>query len=246
MKVLVLGGTAEARALAAVLAAEGADVVSSLAGRVSHPALPPGRVRIGGFGGVRGLGVYLGTEHVDGVVDATHPFAATISAHAAAACAEVGIPLVRLERPGWAERPDATTWTWVRDAADVLDAGAGCTRPFLTTGRQGLAAFRPWADRPVLVRTVDPPAFALPAAWRLLTSRGPYDLVDERAILAGHRADLLVTKDSGGAHTVAKLDAAAELGVRVIVIRRPPLSDVPTVPDIEAVLTFVSTASSGS
>lgn len=241
MRVLVLGGTAEARALAAGLVAEGVEVVSSLAGRVSHPVLPPGRVRIGGFGGVSGLVTYLRTEAVGGVVDATHPFATTISAHAAAACAEVGVALVRLERPGWAEHTDASAWTWVSDAAEALDVGAGCTRPFLTTGRQGLAAFLPWADRTVLVRTVDPPVLTLPVAWRLLQSRGPYDLPGERAILAGHRIDLLVTKDSGGDHTTAKLDAAAELGVPVIVIRRPPRpSTVVTVPDIETALTFVS------
>ena len=243
MRVLVLGGTAEARTLAAALVADQVDVVSSLAGRVSEPALPPGRVRIGGFGGVAGLVGYLRTGGVDAVVDATHPFALTISVHAARACAEVGVPLVRLERMSWAARSDAAGWTWVRGEAEAVVAGVGCNRPFLTTGRQSLAAFQPWADRAVLVRVVDPPEFALPPAWRLLRSRGPYDLAGERVILTDHRADLLVTKDSGGQHTAAKLDAARELDVPVLVIARPArASNVPTVPDLGAALAFLSTA----
>ena len=242
MRVLVLGGTAEARTLAAAMVADQVDVVSSLAGRVSEPSLPPGRVRIGGFGGVAGMVSYLRTGGVDAVVDATHPFALTISAHAARACAEVGVPRVRLERPSWAERPDAASWTWVRDPRQALLAGAGCARPFLTTGRQSLAAFLPWADRAVLARVVDPPEFALPSAWRWLRSRGPYEVAGERVILTDHRADLLVTKDSGGQHTAAKLDAARELEVPVLVIARPAgASNVPTVADVGAALAFLST-----
>ena len=166
MKLLVLGGTAEARALAAALLAVEVDVVSSLAGRVSNPALPPGPVRVGGFGGVTGLLTYLRAERVDAVIDATHPFAAQMSGNAAAACASSGLPLVRLARPGWGAHPDAATWTWVRDTAGVLLAGSSCRRPCLTTGRQTLAEFLPWADRAVLARVVEPPTFALPPGWR--------------------------------------------------------------------------------
>jgi precorrin-6A/cobalt-precorrin-6A reductase len=218
--VLVLGGTAEARALAALLVEARVDVLSSLAGRVSRPALPVGRVRVGGFGGVDGLERFLVEHRVAAVVDATHPFAATISAHAAAACARTGTPLVRLARPGWADHPDAASWTWVDRLADVVTLPG--RRPVLTTGRQGLADLLPWADRAVLARVVDPPELELPPAWHLVRSRGPYDLAGERALLAGHHADLLVTKDSGGTHTEAKLDAARELGVRIVVVRRPP------------------------
>lgn len=238
MRVLVLGGTAEARELAGALLERGLPVVSSLAGRVSEPALPPGPVRVGGFGGVAGLAAYLQREQVTAVVDATHPFAAQISAHAAAACAGTGTRLLRLERPGWGSHPDALTWTWVLDQAAVLAVADGCRRPVLTTGRQSLATFLPWADRDLLARVVDPPAFVLPARWRLVTSRGPYAPAGERALLADHRADLLVTKDSGGAHTAAKLDAARLLGIPVVVVSRPPsppgVPVVTTVPEAVA------------
>ncbi|GAB2593764.1 cobalt-precorrin-6A reductase [Microlunatus antarcticus] len=230
MTVLLLGGTGEARALAGLLVDAGVDVLSSLAGRVSRPALPVGRVRVGGFGGVDGLAAFLVEHHVAAMVDATHPFAATISANAARACAATGTPLLRLARPGWSEHPDADRWTWVDTVTDAL--GVPGERPVLTTGRQSLAAFLPWADRAVLARVVDPPELDLPPAWRLLRSRGPYDLAGERALLQDHRADLLVTKDSGGTQTVAKLDAARALGVPVVVVRRPPAQDTEAVADV--------------
>ena len=220
MTVLLLGGTGEARALAGLLVADGVDVLSSLAGRVSRPALPAGRVRVGGFGGVDGLATFLVEHRIAAVVDATHPFAATISANAALACARTGTPLLRLARPGWSTHPDADAWTWVDDVVGALAVPGD--RPVLTTGRQSLEAFLPWADRAVLARVVDPPELVLPRGWRLIRSRGPYDLPGERALLTEHRADLLVTKDSGGTLTEAKLDAAHELGVPVVVVRRPP------------------------
>ena len=239
MTVLVLGGTAEARALAGKLVGAGVDVLSSLAGRVSAPALPVGRVRVGGFGGVDGLATFLVEHRVSVVVDATHPFAATISANAAAACTRTGTPLVRLARPGWSKHPDAGRWTWVDDVTDAL-AVPGC-RPFLTTGRQSLGAFLPWADRAVLARVVDPPETDLPSAWSLLRSRGPYDLAGERDLLRAHRADLLVTKDSGGEHTAAKLDAARELDVPVVVVRRPSrTAHGPVVSDVEQALVRIA------
>ena len=219
--ILVLGGTAEARALADALVERGQPVLSSLAGRVSRPSLPRGQVRIGGFGGIEGLSDFLRTERITRIVDATHPFAAQISAHAAVAAKSVGVPLLRLARPGWAEHPLAATWTWVADVDAAVDAGTAARRPFLTTGRQSLDGFRPWADRDVLVRVVDPPAQPLPRRWTVLTSRGPYEVQGERARMTDHRADLLVSKDSGGSHTAAKLTAAAELGVPVVMISRP-------------------------
>ena len=238
MTVLLLGGTSEARALAGLLVAEGVDVMSSLAGRVSRPALPAGRVRVGGFGGVDGLATFLAEHRVTAVVDATHPFAATISANAALACARTGTPLLRLARPGWSAHPDAATWTWVDDVADAL--GVPGERPVLTTGRQSLETFLPWADRAVLARVVDPPELALPATWRLVRSRGPYDLPGERALLEEHRADLLVTKDSGGTSTEAKLDAARALDVPVVVVRRPAApAGVNTIADLDAARAWV-------
>lgn len=221
MIVLVLGGTAEARDLAARLVGAGHDVVSSLAGRVREPAVPVGRLRIGGFGGVDGLVDYLHTSDVSAVVDATHPFATQISRNAAAAAEQTGTPLLRLERSGWAGHPRASSWTWVPDVEAARAAAERSARPFLTIGRQSLQTFLPWADRTVTARVVDRPEFTLPAAWRLLTSRGPYPYAEERSILIDYGIDLLITKDSGGQHTAAKLDAAADLDVGVVIIARP-------------------------
>lgn len=222
MTVLILGGTGEARRLAAALHADGLRVVSSLAGRVSRPALPVGEVRVGGFGGPEGLAAYLRESRTTVVVDATHPFAARISASAATAAALTGVPLVRLQRPGWRDHPDAARWSWVPDAAAARAAAEDARRPFLTTGRQSLPDFLPWADRAVLARVVDPPELALPEPWTLLLARGPYEVAAERALMVEHRVDCLLTKDSGGAQTAAKLDAAADLGLPVVVLERPP------------------------
>jgi precorrin-6A/cobalt-precorrin-6A reductase len=227
MTVVILGGTTEARQLASVLLADGIDVVSSLAGRVQSPSLPAGRVRIGGFGGVEGLAEYLLNQRATALVDATHPFAATISENAVQAASRTGTPLVRLERPGWTEHPRASSWIWVPDVAAARVAADSARRPFLTTGRQSLNEFGSWADRDVLVRLVDPPTKALPQRWTIIVSRGPYHYSSERQILNEHAIDVLLTKDSGGAHTVAKLDAAGDLGIPVVIIARPEHPPVP-------------------
>lgn len=229
-RVLLLGGTAEARSLAARLVEDGIAVISSLAGRVNRPALPCGEVRIGGFGGIDGLIDFLRADRIEYVVDATHPFASQISATAVTACARVAIPLLRYERPGWISHPDAAMWTWAPDHLAAAAAVAPDARVLLTTGRQTLGDFKILADRAVFVRLVDQPAFSLPPTWSPIVARGPYDLVAERVLMQEHRVDTLITKDSGGAMTAGKLDAARELSVRVIVVRRPDYADsAPTV-----------------
>ncbi len=240
MTVLVLGGTGEARALAAGLLAAGTDVVSSLAGRVAQPLLPQGQVRVGGFGGVPGLTEWLQQHRPQAVVDATHPFAATMTAHAVQACRATGTALLRLHRPGWTAGP-GDDWRWADSlghaagtVGGMLSEGPGCGTVFLTTGRQGIGAFAGLAGR-VLVRSVDPPTEPLPAGATLLLARGPFSVDDERALLTGYDVDVVVTKDSGGPMTEAKLTAARELGLPVVLVRRPPLPAgldvVGTVPD---------------
>ncbi|MCK9249773.1 MAG: cobalt-precorrin-6A reductase [Solirubrobacteraceae bacterium] len=238
--ILILGGTAEARSLAAALHGDGVAVTSSLAGRVARPRLPVGDVRIGGFGGPEAMATWIGEHRVRAVVDATHPFAERISASAARACAIAGVPRVRLERPGWTPgRGDR--WTWVADldaAARALDDLAA-RRAFLTTGRQGLAAFAADAGRWFLVRCVDPPEVPLPRHHELLLDRGPYTVAGEGSLLDEHRIDAVVTKDSGGPLTVAKLTAARDRGLPVIVVRRPPRPDGDTVHDVAAAAAWV-------
>jgi precorrin-6A/cobalt-precorrin-6A reductase len=226
--VLILGGTAEARELAGRLTGlAGVRLVSSLAGRVQNPVLPPGEVRIGGFGGASGLADWLRAENAAAVVDATHPFAAGISAHAAAACAQAGTPLLSLVRPPW-ERGDGDDW---RQAGSLAEAArllpALGQRAFLTTGRQGLAAFAAADQTWFLVRCVDPPSGPLPAACEVILARGPYDAPAELALMRAHRIEVLVTKNSGGPLTSGKLQAARELAIPVIMVARPPRPTVP-------------------
>ncbi|RZS43406.1 precorrin-6A/cobalt-precorrin-6A reductase [Herbihabitans rhizosphaerae] len=236
--VLVLGGTAEARSLAAALVDRGVRVVSSLAGRVRAPRLPVGEVRVGGFGGVDGLRAWLAREGVDAVVDATHPFAERISWSAAEACAAEGVPLLVLRRPGWTAR-DGDDWHWVStvDSAAAVLPGYG-SRVFLTTGRQGLSAFAS-LDLWFLVRTVDEPKPPVPQRMRLLLDRGPYTVEGELGLMREHGIDVLVSKDSGGRLTVAKLDAARELGLPVVMVRRPAVPDVGRVGSVDGVLAWL-------
>jgi precorrin-6A/cobalt-precorrin-6A reductase len=234
-KVLLLGGTAEARRLAEALSAEGIDVVSSLAGRTADPVLPPGEVRIGGFGGAEGLAEWLRTHPVRAVVDATHPFAAAMTAHAAQAAAATGTPLLRLQRPGWHEQP-GDDWRWVDSLEAAAEAVVGFAHVFLTTGRTGLGAFAGLTQE-VLVRSVDPPGPPLPPRTTVVLERGPFTVDDELALMREHAVDVVVTKDSGSSLTEAKLTAARQLGVPVVVVRRPSLpAGLPVVETVEEAL----------
>ncbi|WP_369185898.1 cobalt-precorrin-6A reductase [Streptomyces sp. Y1] len=235
---LILGGTTEGRALAAALADRpGPRVTSSLAGRVAQPRLPAGQVRIGGFGGPDGLAAWLRAERVDAVVDATHPFAAGISRNAALAAAATGVPLLVLRRPGFTAAP-GDRWHPVPSlaaAAELLPTLG--RRVFLTTGRQGIAAFAHLDGLQFLARSVDPPEPPMPAALEVLLDRGPFTLDGERALLREHRVDVLVTKDSGGAATAPKLTAARELALPVVVVERPPVpAGLPVAPDVPGAL----------
>lgn len=237
--ILILGGTAEARVLASELNSRRIPITTSLAGRVARPTLPAGAVRIGGFGGPERLARWLHDNFVSAVVDATHPFAERISASAAAACAQSGTPLLRLERPGWSEGP-GDRWTWVDD----LDQAAGAIkgrgeRVLLTTGRQGLPAFAPLAGVWFLIRCVDPPDPPLPPHHTVILDRGPYTLDSELELIDEHAVDVLVTKDSGGELTVAKLHAARERGLPVIIVRRPPRSDAEAVAEVQDAVDWV-------
>ncbi|MER5707622.1 cobalt-precorrin-6A reductase [Streptomyces sp. NPDC042898] len=242
MHILILGGTTEARALAGLLHGEtDVRVTSSLAGRVASPRLPAGEVRIGGFGGADGLAAWLREHAVDAVIDATHPFAERISFNAARAAATAHVPLLALRRPGWVPvaGDDWHAAASLEEAAGALD-GLG-DRVFLTTGRMGLAAF---ADRPewFLVRSVDAPDAPMPARTEVLLDRGPFTLDGERELLARHRIDVLVTKDSGGAATAPKLTAAREAGIPVVVVRRPPVPEgVPTAATPEEAAAWAAT-----
>ena len=230
---LILGGTGEASELAAVLVAAGADVISSLAGRVSQPRLPDGQVRVGGFGGAEGLAAFLREQGVTHLVDATHPFAATITANAALVAADTGAPRLVLRRPGWDADPSWERVAGIREAAEAVARWPG-ESVFLTTGRRDLGAFAADDSHRYLVRTVDPPEGAVPPRMTLVLDRGPYTVESESALMREHRIGLLVTKNSGGPMTAAKLTASRDLGVRVVMVRRPPLppgSVASTVPE---------------
>jgi precorrin-6A/cobalt-precorrin-6A reductase len=239
LTVLVLGGTSEARALAGELTGvPGLRVISSLAGRVSNPALPSGEVRVGGFGGADGLAAYAGAQGIGAVVDATHPFAEKISAHAVDACARAGLPLLRLARPSWSRR-DGDDW---HDAASLAGAAALLpklgSRVFLTTGRQGLAAFAE-LDLWFLIRCVDPPDCPLPARSEVLLARGPYEQEAERALMRDHGIDVLVTKNSGGPLTEGKLGAARDLDIPVVMVSRPAVAAAESVTEVSDAVRWI-------
>lgn len=226
MKILILGGTEEARLLAAKLSELGHEVVSSLAGRTKDPILPQGgTVRIGGFGGADGLAAFLKVEGFDRLVDATHPYAAEISRNAAEAAAATGTPIVRFVRQPWPE-PQYAFWKHVPDfggAASLLPAGA---RAFLTIGHRGLDPFFRRTDCTFLIRSIEPLDRLPPNCWSI-EARPPYRISDETELMKKEAISHLVSKNSGGMQTEAKLKAAQTLGLTIVMIDRPELPVVP-------------------
>ncbi len=233
---LILGGTAEAAALAREALARFADrlaVTTSLAGRTEHPLALPGARRLGGFGGVAGLTAYLRAERVDFLIDATHPFAARISAQARMAAEAAGVARLLLWRPPWQRHP-RDHWVEVDDLAGAASAVPELgRRAWLTIGASELGHFAPLRQVHFLVRLVDRPRHPLPLAdYEVVIGRGPFALAEERSLIVRHRIELLVAKASGGAATEAKLIAARERDLPVVMVRRPlpePGSRVDTV-----------------
>jgi precorrin-6A/cobalt-precorrin-6A reductase len=240
-RVLILGGTNEARGLARGIAADpNLRGVISLAGRTSAPFEQELPVRIGGFGGVEGLMRYLENESIDRVVDATHPFAASISANARSACVALGVPLIKLSRAPWS--PVAGDhWIETGDHEKAAEAlGESPRRVFLTTGRLGLAHFRIAPQHYYLIRTIDPAASSdLPPHYDEIRARGPFDCESEIELMRAHRIDVVVSKNSGGQLTYAKIEAARRLGIEVVMIARPPLQGVDVVYDVDDAMRFL-------
>jgi precorrin-6A/cobalt-precorrin-6A reductase len=223
LRVLILGGSAEASRLARELANDpGIDAVLSYAGRTENPTPPPIAWRVGGFGGTDGLINYLRAERIDRVVDATHPFAAQMSANAVAACAGTGLPLLALERPPWQQVP-ADRWIEVDDvAAAAVALGAAPRRVFLGIGRQQLETFAAHSQHVYLVRLVVPPRAPLPLPdVEVIVARGPFDRAGDRAMLTNFRADIVVARNAGGDAASAKIEAARDLALPVVMVRRP-------------------------
>ena len=242
MRLLLLGGTSEASELARVLSAHpDIEATLSLAGRTARPAASPLPTRIGGFGGIEGLARYLRESATRAVIDATHPFAAQMSANAVAACAQAGVALAVLTRPPW--RLEAG-WREVGDAGEAAEAlGATPRRVLLTVGRLSAGAFRAAPQHHYVLRSIDAPDDP-PPNTELVLARPPFTLADERELMASRRIEIVVSKNAGGEATRAKLDAARELQLPVLMIRRPPASGATTFHDVDAVLRWLHGAAS--
>lgn len=238
-KILILGGTTEARTLADRLAEDGRlSVVTALAGRTAEPAPRRGAIHLGGFGGEAGLADYLASEAVDLLVDATHPFAARISVAAKGAAGLAECPYLRLERPGWTAA-QGDSWTHVADLGEAAAALVPGARVFVTVGRQELGPFLRRTDVTIVARTIETPEHPLPERIRLVRDRPPYRLDHERATLARYRIDVLVTKNSGGAATAAKLQAARDRGIPVVMVDRPDGQPQPDAADVDTCLALI-------
>ncbi|MDQ0507159.1 cobalt-precorrin-6A reductase [Xanthobacter agilis] len=240
---LILAGTTEAAALARSVVQAGLSGTVSFAGRVERLPPQPLPQRVGGFGGVEGLAAYLRAHRVTHVIDATHPFAARMSANAIAACAQTGVPLVALTRAPWAPVPGDR---WIR-VCDIAGAVAALERPaarvMLAVGRMHLAEFAPNPQHFYLLRLVEAPKEAFPFPdHHVVVDRGPFSAQADRCLMEGHDISLVVSKNSGGTGAYAKIAAARALGLPVIMIDRPAQAPRAEVESVEAVLDWVAHA----
>ncbi len=237
-KILILGGTGDARLLADRLVAAGIDVTTSLAGVTKQPVLPVGKLRVGGFGGASGLRAYLLAKRISILIDATHPFAQVISRNAAEAVSDLIIRHITLDRPVW-EKQAGDDWIDVPDvssAAECLPPGA---RAFLTIGRRGLQTFMDRADLSGVVRCIEPPEIPIGKNWRLTLDR-PHQHVDaEKALLKNEAISHLVTKNAGGDSAVSKLIAARKLSLPVVMVARPLKSKGESYESIDQVMKYI-------
>ena len=233
-RILILGGTGLAREAANTLVLRVTNVVTSLAGVTRTPHLPHGEVRVGGFGGVDGLVAYLRDAKMDLLIDATHPFAAQMSAHAQAASVGAGVRLVRLEAPAWKPQK-SDDWRQVGSVAEVVEALPKNANVAVTVGRKEIGAFFARADLAGIARMIEPPDVAVPKHWQVLLERPPFTQESEIDLLRSSEVAFLVSKNAGGMR-VAKLDAAAALGLPVIMIARPFKPVVATVTTIAELL----------
>ena len=243
-RILILGGTAEARQLAGRLAGRaGLDITLSLAGRTATPAAQPVPVRIGGFGGADGLANYLVSERLDALIDATHPYANVISANAVAAARRSGVPLVALRRPPWLA-VSGDRWIEVSDVSEAVRAiGQTPRRVFVALGRNELAPFQNAPQHYYLIRSVDPvdPPLPLPHVG-YVTGRGPFSEADDHALMTEHRIDAVIAKNSGGTATYGKIAAARALGIDVVMLRRPAAPACAAVETIEDAIAWLDHA----
>ena len=238
--ILLLGGTDEAVRLNSVLAGHsGVKLVTSLAGRTRNPAQLTGETVVGGFGGQQGLKDFILERQIDIMIDASHPFADRITQNAFAACGEAGIIYIRLQRPEWERQPE-DNWISVASIEEAAKKLADYNRIFLTVGRQELAVFKRVAGKFFLVRSIEQADFNPPQSEvTFIQGRGPFSTEDEHSLLREERIDLLVSKNSGGKATYAKIEAARSLNLPVIMIERPAVPDCICFSEVEELLTHL-------
>lgn len=239
-KILILGGTAESSKLAPALEALPVDVITSLAGRTSNPAAISGAVRIGGFGGAEGLAAYLATERINLMIDATHPYATRISHNALLAAQTANIQLIRLERPAW-QKESGDNWTDISSEAQAATMVQAKERVFLALGRQHIEPFADRYDVHFVIRMIDPPQVKLPQDCEIVMAR-PGDYQAERHFLAARKIGLIVSRNSGGDISYAKIKAARDLAIPVMMIARPPVAAKTVTATIEETMTFARSA----